>query len=655
MVASLAASLAGDVAFLIEVSGWQEPVWEQDPTRVGADFRAARVSETDVEQAVAFARKRMDMIRGIGPYEELEEAQNAVKTLPWFRSVRYCVRTLFEAARRNVGRDTTPWWLEVRCPVLVIHGDRDTSTGPPEPMVNDRLPLPDQPEGSLMTKRNGCSCCVMLLTITFGGMASSANASPDPVKVCSEQMKVIHQALIAYEAKHHRWPDHLSDLVPDFLPSQAMLRDPADPGTGGLGSDLAHQDPKFRVSYSYERCADVSNGLSSPVGRFPESDLPDRAWGSWRHVNGHQETFFGDQVPLLRCFFHRPADDEREPGHDIVLNLTPSGRVYRSDFDWEHHPDSAAFLLRTLARDLTQGPGYMKRRWLYSRLNEYFRDCQGLDSNDLKPVGRLVADGFLAMRDRISDDQRIVCFLAATLRHRIGDFEGVHSALDACKKYPGDEWSPIVEAQMRGEAYHAQKDWPKAISTYEWLLHERPDVRPYMNSLAAAYEAAGNKLMALEWRLKADPGAQLVGRRAPDFRLPMLSGDSMTLAEARRTKKAVLVNFWFKGCEPCRLEFPHLQKTYDAFKAQGLEIIAVDQGDTQSQIRDFVAGSFSFPIGLGSDDRGKPNAIFADYHVSVFPTNYLIDEEGRVVWRGIGFGPELKVELAQALAKLGIK
>ena len=103
--------------------------------RVGAELRAAGFPEADVEQAVAFAEKRMDMIRGTGPYQELEEAQNAVKSLPWFRSVQFCDRALFEAARRNVGLDTTSWWPQVRCPVLVIYGDRDTSTGPPEPVV----------------------------------------------------------------------------------------------------------------------------------------------------------------------------------------------------------------------------------------------------------------------------------------------------------------------------------------------------------------------------------------------------------------------------------------------------------------------------------------------------------------------------------------
>jgi alpha-beta hydrolase superfamily lysophospholipase len=72
MVAPLAASLSDEVAFLIEVSGWQGPVWKQDAVRVEAELRAAGFSDADVERADAFARKRMDMIRGTSPYEDLE-------------------------------------------------------------------------------------------------------------------------------------------------------------------------------------------------------------------------------------------------------------------------------------------------------------------------------------------------------------------------------------------------------------------------------------------------------------------------------------------------------------------------------------------------------------------------------------------------------
>jgi pimeloyl-ACP methyl ester carboxylesterase len=82
MIAPLAASLAGDFAFLIEVSGWQGPAWKQDIMRVESELRAARFSEDDVREGTAFARARMNLIRGTGPFEELDKAQARVEARP---------------------------------------------------------------------------------------------------------------------------------------------------------------------------------------------------------------------------------------------------------------------------------------------------------------------------------------------------------------------------------------------------------------------------------------------------------------------------------------------------------------------------------------------------------------------------------------------
>jgi pimeloyl-ACP methyl ester carboxylesterase len=135
MVAPLAASLTPEVAFVIEVSGWQGPAWQQDPVRVEAELRADGFAEADIEKATAFARMRMNLIRGTGPFEELDQAQQAVLMLPWFKAVHRCDRALFHSARRMVGYDSGPSWEKVRCPVLVIYGAKDTSCGPPARLV----------------------------------------------------------------------------------------------------------------------------------------------------------------------------------------------------------------------------------------------------------------------------------------------------------------------------------------------------------------------------------------------------------------------------------------------------------------------------------------------------------------------------------------
>jgi pimeloyl-ACP methyl ester carboxylesterase len=137
MVAPLAASLSTptEVAFLIMVAGWQGPAWRQDPVRVEAELRAAGFAERDIARAVAFARRRMELIRGAGGFEELDRAQEAVKEHAWFKSVHRCDRALFDSSRRIVEYDSGPSWEQIRCPVLVIYGDQDLSSGRPEPLI----------------------------------------------------------------------------------------------------------------------------------------------------------------------------------------------------------------------------------------------------------------------------------------------------------------------------------------------------------------------------------------------------------------------------------------------------------------------------------------------------------------------------------------
>jgi thiol-disulfide isomerase/thioredoxin len=120
-----------------------------------------------------------------------------------------------------------------------------------------------------------------------------------------------------------------------------------------------------------------------------------------------------------------------------------------------------------------------------------------------------------------------------------------------------------------------------------------------------------------------------------------------------KTHKAVLVNFWFDSCSFCKAEFPHMQKLYTELKAKGLEVIAIDKGDSAQTITKYMdAKQFTFPVAMGGDD-GDPNAaVFDHYGVAGYPTNYLIDSSGKVVFRMTGF---METDLRDALAKLGIK
>lgn len=96
-----------------------------------------------------------------------------------------------------------------------------------------------------------------------------------------------------------------------------------------------------------------------------------------------------------------------------------------------------------------------------------------------------------------------------------------------------------------------------------------------------------------------------------------------------------------------------MQKLYSELKDKGLELVAVNHGDPADTINKYAAeNKFTFLIGMGGQPGGKDYGIFEQYGVQAYPTNYVLDPEGKVVWRGVGFD---ETAIRAALAKLGVK
>jgi peroxiredoxin/outer membrane lipoprotein-sorting protein len=152
---------------------------------------------------------------------------------------------------------------------------------------------------------------------------------------------------------------------------------------------------------------------------------------------------------------------------------------------------------------------------------------------------------------------------------------------------------------------------------------------------------------------QSDPAATLLalGSVAPAFQLPSLAGRTVSLARLSGGAKGTLVNFWYLNCPPCRLENPEFEKLYVQLQAQGFRIVAIDKGDPPAAVRSYVqATGLTYPIVLGGELTAS--SVFARYRVTEFPSTYLLDADGKVVYRAVG---EDIAGLRKALEKLGLK
>ena len=113
-----------------------------------------------------------------------------------------------------------------------------------------------------------------------------------------------------------------------------------------------------------------------------------------------------------------------------------------------------------------------------------------------------------------------------------------------------------------------------------------------------------------------------VGKLAPDFQLPGLDGQMVSLSDFRG--KVVLLNFWATWCGPCRAEMPFLQQVHEERSGEGLVILAVNIGESQSEVEEFMESlNLSFLTVLDTSQK-----VARQYNIRGIPTTFFIDKDG---------------------------
>ncbi|MBD8586726.1 thiol-disulfide oxidoreductase ResA [Peribacillus simplex] len=115
------------------------------------------------------------------------------------------------------------------------------------------------------------------------------------------------------------------------------------------------------------------------------------------------------------------------------------------------------------------------------------------------------------------------------------------------------------------------------------------------------------------------------GSDAPNFVLTDMEGKEHKLSDYKG--KGVFLNFWGTYCKPCEYEMPYMENQYKKFKDQGVEILAVNVGESDYAVNNFITKhDLTFPVMI---DKGRE--VENAYRVDILPVSFLVDKEGKVI------------------------
>lgn len=124
------------------------------------------------------------------------------------------------------------------------------------------------------------------------------------------------------------------------------------------------------------------------------------------------------------------------------------------------------------------------------------------------------------------------------------------------------------------------------------------------------------------------------------FQRPTVPAVTYTLLDGSRQSsadldgKVYLVNFWATSCVSCVKEMPDMVATYEKFRDQGFDLIAVAMSyDPPSFVVNFTE-SRKLPFKVAIDNTGEIARAFDD--VQLTPTTFLVDRRGQIVKRYVG-------------------
>ena len=138
----------------------------------------------------------------------------------------------------------------------------------------------------------------------------------------------------------------------------------------------------------------------------------------------------------------------------------------------------------------------------------------------------------------------------------------------------------------------------------------------------------------------------LAFEKAKDFSLKGLDGKEYKLSNFRG--KVVVLDFWATWCPPCRASLPFFENIHKKYKDKGLVVVGVSVDMSDRVVKKFVESKgLTYLILLDKD-----NLVSDLYNVFSIPTTIIIDKNGNIVTKKVGFNKSYERYYEETVKKL---